>query len=299
MERKTEKIIRWILLSCLLSSIVIIVILLNHTSAPVNYSIQNEEANSIQEKEKNIVLAFYDKKTNCSLDGNLYFDEKYVGQIKERKFETQLDEYSSVKVIKVNGTTNSCFEKNANLPFTIYFENLTLNKNMDFEAELNPRFPSYPEEMQKFVKPEEVVETLEKMYLDYNLTNIEAVEKIFNRFYMNYASDSDKFGIAEFWQTPKDYLTSKSGDCEDWAIMFLSLIKAHNPKTQCYLAIWDSHANVICNFNQTFIIYDQDRIRKAISIDKNPDNDFSVTQENKIKARGWKKSYFEAYGLDA
>lgn len=39
--------------------------------------------------------------------------------------------------------------------------------------------------------------------------------------YVDYVSDSEQFGIGDYWQTPEEVLKNKKGDCEDLAILFM------------------------------------------------------------------------------
>lgn len=48
------------------------------------------------------------------------------------------------------------------------------------------------------------------------LVVISKVHKFFNNF--KYAKDIDQFGKSDYWMTPKEFLASGEGDCEDFAI---------------------------------------------------------------------------------
>jgi len=170
-----------------------------------------------------------------------------------------------------------------------YFENKEL---VPFLSELDPRKPLYLEAMQGFIRPEEVVKRLSEIDINKNYSQLENMEKIFDSTYMNWVSDWARFKQKEYWQTPSDFILNKGGDCEDWAIYTLSLLRAYDTNLNCYAALWSTHVNVICQLNQTFIILDQDKIRSNLVLD----SEWSF-QENEIQVRTWKNNYLDSFGF--
>jgi hypothetical protein len=55
--------------------------------------------------------------------------------------------------------------------------------------------------------------------------------------YISYRSDQDVHGISEYWQLPAETLELRTGDCEDFAILLCSLLRAYGvPSDQVYVA---------------------------------------------------------------
>jgi predicted transglutaminase-like cysteine proteinase len=55
---------------------------------------------------------------------------------------------------------------------------------------------------------------------------------------VTYKRDIDQYGVADYWQFPLETIVSKTGDCEDVAILFCTLMRAYGvPATQVYVAI--------------------------------------------------------------
>jgi predicted transglutaminase-like cysteine proteinase len=54
------------------------------------------------------------------------------------------------------------------------------------------------------------------------------------------ASDETLHGVNDYWQTPAETLALKAGDCEDFAILMVSLMRAYGvPPDQVYVAVGD------------------------------------------------------------
>jgi len=259
--------------------------------------------------QKSIELYFYDNKTNCSLDGNIYSGGTFIGNSKDGKFilfeEDYLNKFEQNSIFYIIGRTGYCFGEDNNLPFYrgwtfVDWDYLfTYEENETFTLELTPRQPRYYEEMQGFIRPDEVKEKLSSINTNPNKTLYENIKKIFWDFHMAYISDFHRFGKREYWQTPAETIKNKNGDCEDWTVTVLSLLRAYDPSLNCYMALWDTHTNIICQINRTFIIYDQDHITKTVVLDPNPNNEYIITQENKIALRSMRNSYFDDYGISA
>jgi predicted transglutaminase-like cysteine proteinase len=53
-----------------------------------------------------------------------------------------------------------------------------------------------------------------------------------------YVSDEEAHGISDYWQTPSETIGLNSGDCEDIAILFVSLLRAYGvPADEAYVAV--------------------------------------------------------------
>jgi len=264
-----------------------------------NDSIQNKDIVNETRNEVKLVLYFLDEKTNCTVDGNLYSKETLIGEVAGGKIELNSSSFNKIdSEISIKGRTNICFGREANLPFYGSWE-LTgwdsiekIGSEENFELDLDPRRPRYPEEMQDFIRPDEVSEKVAEINFEEGDTKIEDIERIFRRTYMNYASDEGVFGQEDYWQTPSDFLKNKRGDCEDWAIYAVSLLREYDPNLDCYAALWLTHMNVICAVNQTFLIFDQQQTEEQVKLDPK-----LIIQDNKIEINKWINSYFKIYGI--
>jgi predicted transglutaminase-like cysteine proteinase len=55
---------------------------------------------------------------------------------------------------------------------------------------------------------------------------------------IEYKTDEEQWGVDEYWQTPDETLSLKSGDCEDFAILLCTLLRAYGiGKEHIYVAI--------------------------------------------------------------
>jgi len=249
-----------------------------------------------QEQEDFTDLIFYDSDTNCNLSGILVWGN-FTATVVEGKYRLYKKDYRSVDTMDVilYGDTDVCFGKNSNLPFYLEWESdyILEYSEYTFEAIFNPRSPEHPQAMQGFIRPYEVQERLNEVNFNEDNSQLENISQIFGRTYMNYISDSARFGKADYWQTPSDFIKSKGGDCEDWAIYTVSLLRAYDPNLNCYAALWYSHMNVLCQIDNKFIILDQDKVRKNLVLDED-----LILQDNQIKARSWRNDYFKEYGIE-
>jgi len=249
----------------------------------------------------NAKLSFYDENYNCSLNGEIYLGNISVGPSKNGEFFLSREDYELYwnGEIGIEGLSDFCFGKDLNLPAVAYWNIEDLEyyfetgESIEFISNLDLRAPVYPKAMQGFIRPEEVEERYSQIRINENKSDLENLETIFRSSYMNYVSDQGKFGKGEYWQTPSNFIATKGGDCEDWAIYMESLLQRYNSEIDCYLAVWYTHANVLCNFNKTFIILDQEKVRKNLVLDEN-----LILQDNQIKTRSWRNNYFETYGID-
>jgi hypothetical protein len=257
---------------------------------------------------KEINLIFYDNKTNCKLNGEIYVDDFFLGESKEGIFtlteEVYNQKFNQDSLIYIFGRTDFCFGTEDNLPFVDYWTINNLQQSLDneeesvfFESNLDPRWPSYYWEKQNFIRPEEVREYLEENLRKSLKNNTwEDIDKIVDSMKISYISDWNQFQKSEYWQIPAEVLRARAGDCEDWAVTTLSLIRAYNDSVKCYNVLWPTHVSIFCYENNRFVIYDQDKTKFTTVLTKNSD-EFVVQQENKIALRKMRNDYFNWYGL--
>ena len=281
---------KWLAIS--ISLLFLIILLLLIFSPDETY----QEQESL-DKDYFTELYFYESNTNCSLSGKLSIGN-FNTNVVDGYYNISFLDYQNINnfTVILSGVTDYCFGDDANLPYYVVWESdyITDYSDYTFEATFNPRWPTEPQAMQGFIRPEEVEERYQRISIDEDETDLENLERIFSTSYMNWVSDPGRFGEVEYWQTPNDFIQSNGGDCEDWAIYMESLIKRYNSDLNCYLAIWHTHVNILCDIENKFIILDQEKIRKNLVLD----NDSSL-QENQIKVRSWRNNYFEEYGISS
>ncbi|HEY4711754.1 MAG TPA: transglutaminase-like domain-containing protein [Dehalococcoidia bacterium] len=55
---------------------------------------------------------------------------------------------------------------------------------------------------------------------------------------VEYKSDEEQWGVDEYWQTPEETLSLRTGDCEDFAILLCTLLRAYGiDEEHIYVAI--------------------------------------------------------------
>ena len=247
------------------------------------------------EEEKSITLSFYDSKANCSLNGEVYINNGPLGKTKNGLFFLKLNEtVLDNNVLEIRGITDDCFNKDENLPFlrSWNISSAGSNNQLYLETELEPRKPSNYYEIQAFVRPYETSDYISKINKSLDSNNIEANLDKINEYGIRYRSDNLLFNQEEYWQTPKETLVKGHGDCEDWAITSLSMIREYNSSLQCYNLLWESHLSIFCYVDGNYIIYDQDKTKFKTQLIKTESID-----ENKIRLRKMRNNYFEYYGL--
>jgi len=175
----------------------------------------------------------------------------------------------------------------------IYTEVQTDNGNEIKNTEnLILRTPYSVDEMKEFVKPEEALAYIPKSAYSYKGDVEYSLDKIAG-YSIDYRDDFYLFGQDEYWQTPAETISRGEGDCEDWAVAVLSMMKAYKADLKCYNLVLNEHVSVICYFNNTYIIYDQDRLKKETKV-------FSSDSEHEkeIKIQRMINKYFSEFGFN-
>jgi len=57
-----------------------------------------------------------------------------------------------------------------------------------------------------------------------------------------------QFGREEYWQSPKEFLLSKKGDCEDFALLTHTLLKMNGIPSFLVSIYSDRFAHTLCDF---------------------------------------------------
>lgn len=264
------------------------------------YNITNNEYYEVEPitfSEENITLRFKDKNTDCYLSGELATDEWVLGDVINGKFELFESNYDIVKsssYLYLYGKTDSCFGTDENLPFTaeFYTDEINFSEEINYlEDTLNPRWPKYYADIMDFVRPYETEEYVSEMDFTENIEeNIDQISK----YRIRYRKDSLLFGVSEYWQTPKETLDRGHGDCEDWALATLSMIRNYNSSLKCYNIYWETHLSIFCYFPEKnkYVIYDQDETKFS----KVVETSLSLFDKKK-RLRQMRNNYFEIYGI--
>ena len=89
-------------------------------------------------------------------------------------------------------------------------------------------------------------------------SQLKTPEQIAHYMWRNFRFETDRahFGRDEYWQSPKETLASKKGDCEDFALFAQTLLRM-NGRTAFLLNIHGSHySHTIAVFKDGNICYD-------------------------------------------
>lgn len=254
---------------------------------------QNEQPSSIK-------LSFYDKNTNCKLNGEVYIDDKLAGKTGEAVFKLTKEQYylNEGKILCIFGKLDDCFKEYENwlyencfiLELNVTDEKFEKSSVFPFQADIQPRQP-YKRAMSQFAEPDKVVGYLPKIKLGYlPVWNIRKILR-FVKSDMEYINDNF-FGKSEYWLTAEETLRLKKGDCEDWASASLSLIKAYNRSLNCYNIVLPTHMSIFCYINSEFYIFDMNLDETKSKIMGN----WNIEQE-KQKLRVFLDRYFISYGI--
>ncbi len=262
---------------------------------------------SILEK-KSISLIFLDNLTGCELNGKIIVDEIEIGRTIGGVFLLEQETYDKFfrvnSTLKIIGKTDICFESDSGLPFSegwyIYDlkENFDWRENITFNVDMDPRNPWTLESMQGFVRPYEVGYYLEQRINSRLVNNsLEDLDFIAGQIRFRYLDDWKMSNKTNYWQTPLETLSRGTGDCEDWAVTTLSLMRAYNDSLKCYNILWPSHLSVLCYFDSRVVIYDQRRTKFLTKLNRGDINDSETMRENKVAIREMRNKYFNHYGL--
>lgn len=73
-------------------------------------------------------------------------------------------------------------------------------------------------------------------------------------FNIKYIDDLEKWGIEDYWQSPSETLESKTGDCEDYAILAYACMKklGYHPKVFILYNNTDAHALCLVKYKHAW-----------------------------------------------
>lgn len=99
-----------------------------------------------------------------------------------------------------------------------------------------------PRQAMRYITPDEpvvqqTVESLLSGYSNRSFSDFDALREWVAK-QITYKRDIVQYGVADYWQFPIETISSKTGDCEDVAILFCTLMRAYGvPATQVYVAV--------------------------------------------------------------
>ncbi|MDP3920247.1 MAG: transglutaminase-like cysteine peptidase [Candidatus Omnitrophota bacterium] len=79
-----------------------------------------------------------------------------------------------------------------------------------------------------------------------------------------YETDQSQFGIEDYWQTPQEFLLSRKGDCEDFAVFSHTILKMNGRKSFVLAIVspLDAHTVTIFKEDEKFDALDVARVRR-------------------------------------
>jgi predicted transglutaminase-like cysteine proteinase len=98
----------------------------------------------------------------------------------------------------------------------------------EFRSYITPRSPLVAQTLQDILgaPPYEICQAGFDEIRDWVATNIQ------------YVSDQERWGVDEYWQTPEETLSLRTGDCEDFAVLLCSLARGYGVDARrVYVAI--------------------------------------------------------------
>ncbi|MFA5173638.1 MAG: transglutaminase domain-containing protein [Candidatus Pacearchaeota archaeon] len=243
----------------------------------------------VNEPEKNVKLSFYDETTNCPLGGYIFIGDNPIGKTENKEFQLSysnfITNFNESDKLSIFGKLGECFNENPDLYFDIQFIKPNIQEyhflgdsSFEFKTKITPYNP-VNREFLGFIQPEKVKDNID------NLNLINQPENDLSKI-ANYLSNNIDYKEEEdnSWQTPLQTLSLKSGDCEDFSVLLLSMFYAYNPKLNCYSLIFDSHVSTICYYNQNYAYFDKDKSDK-------------INNPNKKELEYFNNKYLESYEL--
>lgn len=264
------------------------------------------------EAPKTISISFIDSNSQCSVDGKFSINGQAIGMTEKGSIYLSQPEYEKYSdfdnEFSLSGRTGICFGKDSNLPFVEYWENVNMadsfanGSNLTLLLKLDPRHPEFLSEVQDFIRPTEVTEYYNAKLEDYVVNSTKEDLRRITGFDMKYKSNELLFNDVNYWRTPGEVLRDRlGGDCKNWAVTALSLINNYDSSLQCYTVLWDGdpsggHMNVFCHYDDTFAIYDQQRIISSVSLPSKTLQSMGV-EKGKARIKEMLSDYYEKYGL--
>ncbi|MDP2926393.1 MAG: hypothetical protein Q8N99_08500 [Nanoarchaeota archaeon] len=258
---------------------------------------------AIKEPEKKVTLYFYDENTNCSLDGFLFIGETLIGKAENGIYNLSYRDYTEKflnntnKNITLFGKLGKCFNKDSDYYFDRSWKNIAIDESYFrsdseflFKTKLKIHNP-IKREMLGFIQKDNAKYYLNNIILN-NITfnDLSTINKHLDnntKYVIDWGIDKENY-----WQSPYETFTRRSGDCEDFSTALLSLFLAYDENIKCYNVIFSTHITTFCYISGNYIYYDQkDKEIKRLIKDK------TDTLRIKSELILFNKEYFDYYGL--
>lgn len=282
--------------------LIILLILITVLSAAV-YFIPKLTGYVIQEEQDKVKLYFYDELTSCPLEGYVFIGDTPIGKTTKGLFNLTYPNYvknfKENKNISIFGRLGNCFDENSTgLLFDKYFiqpaigeYNFLGESLFEFKTKIDSNNPSN-KELIGFIQSEKVKPVLNNIILNKeDLDDLSAINKYLSQEIV-YLKDWDFDKEINYWQTPLETLSLKTGDCEDYSTALLSLFLAHNPSLNCYNIIFTSHVTTLCQIEDEYVYYDQQKTELSKKINKEQYN------QTILDLSKFNQDYFKYYGIN-
>lgn len=149
----------------------------------------------------------------------------------------------------------------------------------------------YGMEMMNFVRPQDVVKVTQHRNANLIETYDDVIEKM--NFNVAYVSDKISKGEEEYWKLPTETLMERKGDCEDYTVLLVSLLRHLN--YSCYNIQYETHLGAFCYYSDT---YEFEFIDDLTSVKRKFSSTSSDYDKHKDKLKDGRYMYFSYYGLD-
>lgn len=247
-----------------------------------------------------VALNFYDLDSGCKLNGDVTLDGQVLGKTSDGVLMIEKNTvFQDIKNhINILGISDECFGKDSGIVFSQDWniENLALilssYDQINLKADLELRSPNELIEMQSYIRPDEAIGKLGSISKYFSGKELDDILIIISSQNLGYREDQLLFRTNDYWQTPKETLELGHGDCEDWATLTLSMIKAYDETLNCYAGLFSTHVSIICLKDDTLYLIDQDNVFTKHKIRKDKD-----LYEQKIGIRTVLDNYFDKYGI--
>ncbi len=261
----------------------------------INYSDNLELLNTTENETEEIVgeyviLNFSDSKTNCTLDGYVTFNEQIIGLTKDGAFYlfkevfenlTERPAYSTLPYTPLSecdyycliANLSKCYEEfqNRTTEFCFYFEteyysfeNHTILKS---KCDLEETTIFYLYKRREFIQPESVKGYLDSIVI-INKTeeDLETIHRFVSKqlYYLHP-------GYLSEWQEPLYTLKNHHGNCADFSVAVISMMRLYNSSLDCFVLLTPEHAVPFCHLGNKLGIYEQENNLYTRSLRKRPD----------------------------
>ena len=252
-----------------------------------------ENTKSVEEPKETIIFSFSVYPTGEILNGEVIVNNKSLGSTEEGNLTILKNELLDTKEFTFKMKYN-------NYPYVFFYEfkpkEYLEYGYIPFVVEKYLLIEYFPEDLKSLIRPEEAKPYLEVISRrsDFENNSIEDMKKL-TEYLTNikYREDRSLYGKNDYWATPEETLSKWQGDCEDWAIAFVSLAKAYDPSIKCYALSLSTHMTAFCYLGDgDYVITDQENtwLKRRV-------HEEYIEQEKKTAVRELLNAHFNTYGI--